>query len=70
MHPEVLLHGEIRPLCHGWLWLRFLPLAVCGFLPEATNSLVTGEDPFLRGYVTVQFTVFLFGLTPPGWISP
>lgn len=45
-------------------------VAVCGFPPEATNSLVTGEDPFLRGYVTVQLTVFLFGLTPPGWISP
>lgn len=45
-------------------------MAVRGFPPETTNILGIGEDPFLRGYVTVQLTVFLYGLTPPGWISP
>lgn len=46
------------------------PMVVCGFPPETTNILGIKEDPFLRGYVTVQLTVFLYGLTPPDWISP
>lgn len=34
-------------------------MAVRGFPPETTNILGIREDPFLRGYVTVQLTVFL-----------
>lgn len=41
MHPEVLsrlLHGEICPLCRGWLWLRFLPqLCGCMWLPTRSH---------------------------------
>ena len=58
------------------LWLAWVyapsPAAwlVRGFPPEAVNTLGIGEDPLLRGYVTVQLTVFPYGLTTPGWISP
>ncbi|KAJ7396883.1 claudin-18-like protein [Pitangus sulphuratus] len=55
--------------CRGYFTILGLP-ENSSFPPEATNILVIGEDPFLRGYVTVQLTVFLDGLTPPGWIFP
>lgn len=41
MHPEALsrlLHGEVCPLCRGWLWLRFLPqLCGCVWLPTRSH---------------------------------
>lgn len=45
-------------------------MAVHGSPPGTTNILGVREDPFLRRYVTVQLIVFLYELTPPGWISP
>lgn len=64
--------GGFIPRAVAGLGIQSCPscMAVRGFPPETTNILGIREDPFLRGYVTVQLTVFLYGLTTPGWISP
>lgn len=64
------VRGDLSPV--PGLGIRSYPscVAVHGFPPETTNILGIGEDPPLRGYVTVQLTVFLHRLTTPGWISP